>query len=266
VALMDRLFAAKDFVEAQGYDAAYLALYGSQNYGLALDTADYRSDVDIKCAVLPDLHALTCEEPVKPAVLDWQGGQIEIKDARRFAEVAAKLNPAYLETLITPYYLAPCAEFEQIRAIAGELPGHSGTAFLESCRGVAMVKKKNLCHPFPAALEKICRYGYDGKQAHHMYRLLLVMRTFEKTNRYELAAPKEEYDFLIALKKNEIPLEKALGFTEEWAQEMQEICARGKKRAKGAGEDTRQMKALACRAIETHVMRKTLAELTVNEA
>ena len=252
--LMDRLFAARDAVIAAGYTPAYLAIYGSQNYGLALDTVQYRSDVDIKCAVLPDLHALVCEEQVKPAVLDWEGGQIEIKDARRFAEVAGKMNPAYLETLMTPHYLSLCPQFEAMRSLAADLPAMDSADFLQTCRGVAMLKKKNLQHPFPAAMEKIRRYGYDGKQAHHMVRMLLVMRLFEETGRYVLEAPKEEYDFLIALKKNEIPLEQALSLTETWAKEMEEICLRAGRARGGAKHAQREMRALACAAIEERVL------------
>lgn len=253
MALMDRLFAAKAYLESLGYAPAYLAIYGSQNYGLALNEPEYRSDVDIKCAVLPSLSQLAAEESVAPAVLDWEGGQIEVKDARRFAEVAAKLNPAYLEALMTPHYLAPSAEFEEIRRLAARMPGQDAAGFLSSVKGVALVKKKNLCHPFPAAMEKIRRYGYDGKQAHHMYRLLLIMRTFEKTGQYVLDAPLEAYDFLIALKKNEIPLERAIAFTEEWAQEMEAICARRPKTAGGAKNAAQQMKRLACTAIEERI-------------
>ena len=253
MALMDRLFAAKSYVESLGYTPAYLAIYGSQNYGLSLDEPDYRSDVDIKCAALPSLSQLAAEESVAPAVLEWEGGQIEIKDVRRFAEVAARLNPSYLETLMTPHYLAPSRQFDKIRALAALLPGQDAQGFLLACKGTALQKKKNLCHPVPAAMEKIRRFGYDGKQAHHMYRLLLIMRAFEKTGRYELIAPGAEYEWLIALKKNEIPLEDALSLTEDWAQEMEAICARCTQKAQGAKASAREMKQLACLAIEEQI-------------
>lgn len=251
--LMDCLREAQRFAQAQGYACAYLAVYGSQNYGLALDTAAYRSDLDVKCAVLPNLSMLAREESVPPATLEWQGGQIEIKDARRFAEVCAKRNPSYLETLLTPHYLAPSAAFESIRALAQPLLSDDPAAFLQACRGQGAMKRKNLCHPFPAAMEKIRRWGYDGKQAHHMYRLLLIMRRFEQTGRYALAAPEEEKAFLLALKRNEIPLCEAQRLTALWAQEMDEICARaGSPRGK-AGPAGRSMKRLACEAVEAHV-------------
>ena len=252
-----RLEEARAFVESRGYACAYAALYGSQNYGLALDMPDYRSDVDVKCAVLPDLHALARGEFVPPVTLDWQGGQIEIKDARRIAEVAAKMNPAYLETLLTPHYIAPCAAFEAVRAQAQTLLAEDPAGFLQACRGTALVKRKNLCHPFPSAMEKIRRFGYDGKQAHHMYRLLLVMRAFERTGCYELSAPQEETALLIALKRNEIPLEQARIWADAWANEMDAICLRAGE-GRPAKRTAKAMKETICRAIEGHILRQTV--------
>ena len=253
--LTERLREAQVFVESEGYVPAYLAIYGSQNYGLSLDTADYRSDVDVKCAVIPSLAQLVREEIVPPTVLEWQGGQIEIKDARRFAQVAMRQNPSYLETLITPHYLAPCAAFEQVRALVPQLLARDPAGFLQACRGMGMVKQKNLCHPFPAAMEKISRWGYDGKQAHHMYRLLLIMRRFAQDGRYELSAPEEEYDFLIALKRNEIPLERALEMTRAWAQEMDAICDCAHAKRGNTAELERQAKGIVCRAVEAHILQ-----------
>ena len=257
--LAGRLREAQAFVESRGYTCAYLAVYGSQNYGLELDMPDYRSDLDVKCVVMPGLSILVRGESVPPVTLDWQGGQIEIKDARRYTEVCARLNPAYLETLLTPHYLAPCAAFERIRGLTAPLLAQAPAGFLQACRGVAMVKMKNLSHPFPAAMEKIRRWGYDGKQAHHMYRLLLVMRHFEKTRAYALMAPREEYDFLIALKRNELPLEQARMLTAQWAQEMEEICRCAAGNGDGFQMIVQQMQGAAFEAVEESIRNRILS-------
>ena len=34
-----------------------------------------------------------------------------------------------------------------------------------------MEKRKALCHPYPSLIEKIEKYGYDGKQLHHIIRM-----------------------------------------------------------------------------------------------
>ena len=244
---------AQGELEARGYRCAYLAIYGSQNYGLALDTPQYRSDVDVKCAVLPGLAQLAREESVPPVTIDWRGGQIEVKDARRFVEIAARMNPAYLETLLTPHALCIGPAFEAERAQVQPLLARDPAGFLQACLGMGRQKAKGLCHPYPAAMEKIRRYGYDGKQAHHLYRLLLVMRAFEETGRYVLTAPEAERDFLLALKKNELPLEQAQALTADWLAQMEAICARQGGRSRGAGEPGRRMKRAVCEAIEARV-------------
>ena len=251
--LTERLREAQAYVEKQGYTLAYAAIYGSQNYGLSLDTPEYRSDVDIKCAVLPSLSLLAREETVPSQVLDVAGGQIEVKDARRFVQVAMRQNPSYLETLMTPHYLAPCAAFEQVRALVPALLESDPAGFLKACRGMGMEKRKNLCHPYPAAMEKIQRWAYDGKQAHHMYRLLLIMRRFALDGQYVLQAPQEEYDFLIALKRNDIPLARALEYTQAWAQEMDEICQSIREHKGAAARIEKQAKELVFEAIEAHI-------------
>lgn len=251
--LKERLREAQAFVEAQGYTCAYLAVYGSQNYGLALELPDYRSDLDIKCAVLPGIAELAREESVPPATLEWQGGQIEIKDARRLAEIAMRMNPAYLEVLLTAHYLAPCAAFEAVRAQAEPLLACDPAGFLQACCGMGRQKVKALCHPYPAAMEKIRRYGYDGKQAHHLYRLLLVMRAFERTGRYELMAPEGERAFLLALKRNELPLEQAQPLAGVWLGEMEAIAARSGPRRRGPGEPGKRMRRAVCEAVEAQI-------------
>lgn len=244
---------AQGELETRGYRCAYLAIYGRQNYGLALDTPQYRSDVDVKCAVLPGLAQLAREESVPPVTIDWRGGQIEVKDARRFVEIAARMNPAYLETLLTPHALCIGPAFEAVRAQVQPLLARDPAGFLQACLGMGRQKAKSLCHPYPAAMEKLRRYGYDGKQAHHLYRLLLVMCAFEETGRYVLTAPEAERDFLLALKKNELPLEQAQALTADWLAQMEAICARQGGCSRGAGEPGWRMKRAVCEAIEARV-------------
>ena len=43
---------------------------------------------------------------------------------------------------------------------------------------MAYEKDKALCHPYPGIIEKIEKYGYDGKQLSHCARLLLYITDF----------------------------------------------------------------------------------------
>jgi len=81
-------------------------------------------------------------------------------------------------------------------------------------------KAKQMRHPYPAAAEKIEKYGYDGKQTHHMYRLLLMLRAFMESGQFCLAVPQEEKPLLTDLKLNRIALDEAESMITVWRKEM----------------------------------------------
>ena len=53
-----------------------------------------------------------------------------------------------------------------------EIASYNRNQFLRCISGMAMEKQKALCHPYPNLLDKIEKYGYDGKQLSHAYRLV----------------------------------------------------------------------------------------------
>ena len=222
----EKLQNAARHAAALGYSPVYVSLHGSQNYGLAVDTDAYQSDYDFKCIVLPSLWDLV--EGRKPASLtvDTQDGQIDIKDIRVFCDALERMNPAYLESVATENCLILEPQMEEICALLPALMQERASRFAQACEGLFEDKAKKMCHDGPAAHEKIVRFGYDGKQAHHMYRLLLQLRDFEQRGVFQLEAPKEEHELLIRLKLNEIPLEMAQKMIEGWRFEMRELCKR----------------------------------------
>jgi len=50
--------------------------------------------------------------------------------------------------------------------------------FLKCIAGMAYEKDKALCHPYPGIIDKIEKYGYDGKQLSHCARLLIFISDF----------------------------------------------------------------------------------------
>jgi len=215
-----RLRAAADHVASLGYVPVYVSLHGSQNYGLDVHTDQYQSDYDFKCIVLPSLWDLV--EGKKPASLTVENGegQIDIKDIRVFCDALERMNPAYLESLATQHHLIlPGGEdMKAIRAQLNELMAQRAARFAQACAGLFEDKAKRMCHDSPAVHDRIAQHGYDGKQAHHMYRLLLLLQGFEKTGAMRLEAPQEERMLLTQLKLNEIPLAEAWELIAEWRQ------------------------------------------------
>lgn len=221
-----KLCAAADYVRELGYTPVYVSLHGSQNYGLDMYTDTYQSDYDFKCVVLPSLWNLV--EGRKPASLtvDTEDGQIDIKDIRIFTDALERMNPAYLEALATPHHLVLEPRMEAIRMRMDELMSQRANRFAQACMGLFEEKAKRMCHDCPAAHEKIVRFGYDGKQPHHMYRLLLQLREYEKSRSFCLKAPESERALLMQLKRNEIPLDEVRRMIEGWRAQMQDVSAR----------------------------------------
>lgn len=219
---------AADHVRSMGYSPVYIALYGSQNYGLSINLPGYRSDLDFKCVVLTSLRDLVEGRKPVSVTVDTEDGQIDIKDIRVMMEAVGKMNPAYLECLATVHCLIldGGACFVQIKTCLLQLLAERGAVFARACLGLFLQKEKQLCHPFPAAMEKIQAYGYDGKQAHHMYRLLLMLRDFAQSGEMRLIPPEGARELLMDLKLGRIPLEEARALIDGWKTEMQALAAR----------------------------------------
>lgn len=220
--MKERLCIAAEHAVKHGYTPVYISLYGSQNYGLAVSNASYQSDYDYKCIVLPSLSDLVEERKPASVTLDMKDGQIDIKDIRVFADVVIRMNPAYLECLAAENTLIlPGGErFGEMRTLLPQLMKENGAAFARVCCGLFEEKAKQMRHPYPAAAEKIAKYGYDGKQTHHMYRLLLMLRAFMESGQFCLAVPQEEKPLLMDLKLNRIALDEAESMITVWRKEM----------------------------------------------
>lgn len=214
----EKLQATAAHVASLGYTPIYISLHGSQNYGLDVHTDTYQSDYDFKCIVLPSLWDLV--EGKRPASLtaETEDGQIDIKDIRVVCDALERMNPAYLESLATKHALIlPGGEgMKAIRAQLPELIRQRAARFAQACVGLFENKAKRMCHDSLAAHDRIIKYGYDGKQAHHMYRLLLLLKEFERTGEMRLEAPQEEKGMLMRLKLNEIPLDQIQKLVPQW--------------------------------------------------
>ena len=215
-------------VQEQGYHPVFVALHGSQNYGLEIFTEEYQSDFDYKCIVLPTLWDLVKNSKPTSIVYDFEGGHIDVKDIRVFMDTVIKMNPSYMEMFFTPYsiYLDEGKWIWQMKEIVPYLLTERGMLFAKACYGMFLEKEKAMCHPYPTTVHKIEKWGYDGKQVHHMYRLLLMLRDFEKTGTMVLHPPEQEVQFLLDLKLNRYPLKEVEEMAEKWKLEMSEIRLR----------------------------------------
>jgi hypothetical protein len=226
--LQEALYKQKETLEKEGYSVAYICIYGSQNYGLDVYTEEYQSDIDMKAIVVPTLDELI--EDSKPAskVIETKWGQCDIKDIRSYFQTLLKANPAYVETLYTKYYIVDekfVNEFNQIFELRNYLIKALSAQMIRAMYGMMCEKEKALSHPYPTIKHKIDKFGYDGKQAHHILRLYIMMKDYyiEDLDMDECLKPDQQLDYMKQLKLNDVPLEEAKSFVSKIMQEAKEL-------------------------------------------
>lgn len=172
--LTDCLLKQKEILENQGYSIAYICIYGSQNYGLDVYSENYRSDIDMKAIIVPTLDDLVKNSKPISTTINTEWGLCDLKDIRVYFQTLLKANPTYIETLYTDYYIVDekfSNEFNHIFNLRDDLVTVLSAQFLKAMYGMMCEKEKALYHPYPTIAHKIEKYGYDGKQAHHILRL-----------------------------------------------------------------------------------------------
>lgn len=210
--LMEALTKQKELLERQGYKVAYICIYGSQNYGLELDSDEYQSDIDMKAIIVSTLDDLVENSKPISTTIETEWGQCDLKDIRPYFQTLLKANPAYIETLFTDYYIVDDnfkEEFDQIFKLRENLVHTLRLQFIRAMYGMMCEKEKALCHPYPTIAHKIEKYGYDGKQAHHILRLWIMMEDYFGKNipLSQCFYPSHSKEELIDLKLNKPSLD-----------------------------------------------------------
>ena len=166
-----------------GYKVAFLALQGSQNYGLDVYSEEYQSDVDTKAAIVPSLEDIIYNRPPVSTTLVLENNEhIDVKDIRLMGDMFVKQNISYLELLFSRFIIFGEGfddENNELFNLADRLAVANPPAFYNAVRGMALEKQKALKHPYPATAAKIEKFGYDPKQLHHIVRLCHVVMRLE---------------------------------------------------------------------------------------
>ena len=144
-----------------------LVLQGSQNYGLDIYTDEYKSDNDTKVIVIPSLEDVVMnKKPISTTHVLPNNEHLDIKDIRLYFDNFKKQNINFIEILFSPYYIVNPKYRDLWEELVAdrELVAHYNTNQALRCMsGMSMEKRKALCHPYPSLIDKIEKYGYDGK-------------------------------------------------------------------------------------------------------
>lgn len=161
-----------------------IMLQGSQNYNLDIYNETYQSDVDTKAIVIPTLKEIVLNKKLVSTTLILPNNEhIEVKDIRLYFECFKKQNINYIEILFTEfYYIEEGYEdlWQQLQTKREDIAHYNCHQAVKCMAGMAMEKRKALCHPYPTLIDKIEKYGYDGKQLHHIIRIYDFIQNYTR--------------------------------------------------------------------------------------
>lgn len=167
------------------YEFLMVALQGSQNYNLDLYTDEYKSDIDTVAIVLPTFENLiNKDEYISETIILDNNEHIDVKDIRLITELFRKQNIKYLEILHTEFrILNPLFKNDMLEILdnADMISSANPVKLIVCTYGMALNKLEALEHPYEGLRDKIEKYGYDGKQLHHILRLNLFAEKYIET-------------------------------------------------------------------------------------
>lgn len=198
-----------------------LCVQGSQNYGLDLYTEEYKSDIDTKAIVIPSLEDVVMNrKPISTTHVLPNNEHLDIKDIRLYFDNFKKQNINFLEILFTEFYIVnPKYKdlWEELVAGREDIAHFNPNQALRCMAGMSMEKRKALCHPYPTLLDKIEKYGYDGKQLHHIIRMYDFIQGYtDGLSFQECLSYLPDRDKMMKAKLNEYTLEEALELAERY--------------------------------------------------
>lgn len=187
------------------YRPIYIALQGSQNYKLETEN----SDIDTKVITLPSLSQIIKNgKPTSFTHVRENNEHIDMKDVRLMFDCFKKQNINFIEILFSDYYIIMNENYreliEELRSHAEEIAVLNPYRAIKCMKGMAFEKYHALCHPYPAKIDIINKYGYDGKQLHHLLRLEYFLDMY----RYMITPPDAEVKYKDILRSGFISYSK----------------------------------------------------------
>lgn len=205
-----------------------LVIQGSQNYGLDIYTEEYKSDIDTKMLVIPSLEDIVYnKKPISTTYILPNNEHTDIKDIRLYFDNFKKQNINFVEILFSNYYIInPKYQdlWDELIKNRENIAHYNYNQTLRCIAGMSMEKKKALCHPYPTIKEKIDKYGYDGKQLHHIIRMNDFIYAYTRNKLYkECLTYLPHKELMMEAKLNKFSLEKALELAEFFDNQTKEM-------------------------------------------
>lgn len=199
---------------------------GSTNYGL-----DYEgSDLDTKLIVAPNFKDICLnKKPVSTTHVRFNEEHIDAKDIRLYIETFRKQNLNFLEILFTDFYFLNHLYEKQWNRLVDareQIARMNETRAVKSMKGIAMEKYHAMKRPYPSKIDIIEKFGYDGKQTHHLLRVEDYLERYINGESYLncMRPTADIVEHLMAYKRQEIPLAQAEKEAEAAINHVTEMC------------------------------------------
>ena len=202
-----------------------VAMQGSGNYGLDYENSDF----DSKCIITPTFKDIVLNrKPISTTKIRANDEHIDLKDIRLYIETFRKQNLNFLEILFTKYYSCPRSDFksqwQRLLDNREKIAHMNPLRGFASMKGIAAEKYHALEHHYPSRMEWINKYGYDGKQLHHLLRIHEFMQRFYAGESYQDCLISKQAEYLIEVKKNTYyTLEKAREIAQNTMASIEEL-------------------------------------------
>lgn len=174
---------------------------GSGNYGL--DTEG--SDVDTKLIVVPTFEEIAFnKKPHSTTHVRANDEHTDFKDLRLMMGCFKKQNLNFVEVLFTKYKWENPLYQEQWDRLVREreaIARYSPWSAVKTMKGIALEKYHALEHEYPSKVDIIRKYGYDGKQLHHLVRVMDFISRYVGGEKYERCLWPQNPEYLKALKQ-----------------------------------------------------------------
>lgn len=211
--IINRVKEHLQYLNENGYEVVFIALQGSQNYGLDIYADEYISDIDTKAIVLPSFEDfLFNRQPVSKIIVLNNDEHIDVKDIRIVFENYKKQNVNYVETLFTEFKIINEKYIKLVKPIFdnNEDIAHINVNQAIRCMvGMSREKLNALTHPYPSIKSKIEKFGYDPKQLHHILRINDLIKKYVEGKKYIDCLDSSNKEYLIYIKKGNLTLEEA---------------------------------------------------------
>ena len=202
----------------KGYIVFGTYLQGSQNYGLQTEN----SDIDTKTIVVPSFKDFARNRaPISTTHVLPDNSHDDQKDVRLMFETFLKQNLNFLEILFTSHFVVESFfedEHNELIGMADKIANYNKNQLFRCTLGMALSKRKNMNY-----CTTMNNLGYNPKDFHHILRIEEFMQRFISGEPFKDCLKAKNKDYLISVKKGEIPLFEASELADKSLEKIIEL-------------------------------------------